>query len=454
VRTIQIFRPFFAALLIALTAFGLRDCTAPAAVAPEIEPSPTALPTLVPTDQSPNEEYLEIFEAVWGTVNETYFDPEFGGLDWDGVHNGYEPLVAAAGDEAALYQLLNQMLWELNVSHTGVGPADLWWTVEPVAFARAEIGVDVRLLDDQAVVTRVEAGSPAEAAGLRPGFVIRGIDGVSVEQILAEAEEHLSPPYNERSRIDGLTRHLLSLIYGEPETAVSLVYLDEGNQAHEQEIERQRRQRMAPMAGIPLPASYLEFESERLEDDVGYIRFNTFHPDLIPDIEAAVAALEDARGIIIDLRGNPGGDLSTGQRLAAQFLDRETSFGAFIAREETWDMRVAGEGVYAGPVVILIDTTSYSCSEWFAAGMQAAGRAVVIGERSPGGVTAMNVVTLPYGASLGYPVAQIRTPDGTVLEGHGVIPDVAVSLDRAQLLAGVDAQLEAGIRHISEASEG
>lgn len=82
--------------------------------------------------------------------------------------------------------------------------------------------------------------------------------------------------------------------------------------------------------------------------------------------------------------------------------------------------------------------------------MQAIGRAVIIGERSPGGVTAMNVLTLPNGALLGYPVAQVLNSNGTVLEGYGVIPDITVTLERSQLLEGVDAQLQAAIHYIVE----
>ena len=431
----------------------IRASATPTTVATEIEPSPTAVPTIAPTEAIGNEEYLEVFEAVWNTVDRTYFDPDFGGLDWDAVHDDYEPLIAAAEDDETLYQLLNQMLWELNVSHTGVGPADMWPSIEPVAFAEGEIGIDVRLLDDRAVITRVEAESPAEGAGLRPGFVIQSIDGVSIEQIIADAQGHLSPPYNEQGRIDGLTRCLLSLIYGDPETCVTLACLDENDELHEQCIARIRRQWMAPMTGIPLPPAYLEFESERLENGIGYIRFNTFHRNLIPDMVEAVATLQDASGMIIDLRGNPGGDGHTGERLAGQFLDERALFGSLRTRTGTSEWYVAGESVYAGPVVILIDALSYSCSEWFASGMQAVGRAVIIGERSPGGTTAMNTKTLPNGASLGYPVAQLLAPDGTVLEGYGVIPDIAVTLDRNQLLEGIDAQLEAGINFILETTQ-
>jgi len=404
-------------------------------------PEPTATPTA-------KKEYLEVFETVWNTIDQTYFDPDFGGLDWDAVHADYEPLIAAAEDDKALYQLLNQMLWELNVSHTGIGPADMWPSIEPVAWAEGEIGIDVRLLDDHAVITRVEAESPAEKAGLRPGFAIQRIDDVPVEQIIANAQGHLGPPYNEQGRIDGLTRRILSLIYGDPETCVTLAYLDENDESHQQCVARIRRQRMAPMQGIPLPPAYLEFQSERMENGIGYIRFNTFHPDIIPDMVEAVAELQDAVGIIIDLRGNPGGDGRTGERLASQFLDEQALFGYLRTRSGTLEWHVAGESVYAGPLVILIDASSYSCSEWFASGMQAADRALIIGERSPGGATGMNAKTLPNGASLGYPVAQLLSPDGRVLEAYGVIPDIAVTLHRRQLLEGIDAQLEAGINYI------
>ncbi|MEE8568428.1 MAG: S41 family peptidase [Anaerolineales bacterium] len=431
----------------------IRVSATPTTVATEIEPSPTAVPTIAPTEAIVNEEYLEVFEVVWNTVDQTYFDPNFGGLDWDAVHDDYELLIAAAEDDETFYQLLNQMLWGLNVSHTGVGPADMWHSIEPVVFEEGEIGIDVRLLDDRAVITRVEAESPAEGADLRPGFVIQSIDGVTIEQIIADAQEHLSPPYNEQGRIDGLTRRLLSLIYGDPETCVTLAYLDEIDELHEQCIERISRQWIAPMEGIALPPAYLEFESGRLENGIGYIRFNTFHRNLIPDMVEAVAALQDAPGMIIDLRGNPGGDGRTGELLAGQFLDERALFGSLVTRSGTSEWYVVGESIYAGPVVILIDALSYSCSEWFASGMQAVGRAVIIGERSPGGTTAMNVKTLPNGASLGYPVAQLLTPDGTVLEGYGVIPDIAVTLDHSQLLEGIDTQLEAGINYILETTQ-
>ena len=441
-RLISILALCLLAGAISFTGCKVSHVTTPSAI-------PTLTPTIVPSPTVGNSEYLQVFEAVWSTVNENYFDPDFGGLDWDEVHEKYEPLIITAEDDDTLYQLLNQMLWELNVSHIGVGPVDVWPSVEPVAWENGEIGIDVRLLDDQAVITRVEAESTAEQAGLQPGFIIQSINSTPVEQILAVTQEHLAPPYNVQGRIDILTRSLLSLIYGDPGTCVTLAYLDGEDELHKGCIERMQRPREGDMGDV-LPLAYLEFESSRLNTGIGYIRFNTFHEDLIPDMVEAITALQDAPGIIIDLRGNPGGDPSTVEQLAAQFLDGETSFGSFTTRSGIIPRTFTGNYVYPGPLVILIDALSFSGSEYFSSGMQALDRAVIIGERSPGGLSAMTVTTLPNGAILGYPVAQLITPDGKVLEGFGVIPDITVTLERNQLLDGFDAQLQAAVSYIEK----
>jgi carboxyl-terminal processing protease len=418
----------------------------PTTVATEIEPSPIA----ASTQPVGNNEYLQVFEYVWGTINETYFDPDFGGLDWDAVHAEYEPLINATRDDETLYQHLNQMLWELKVSHAAVGPIDEWPSAEPVIWESGKIGIDIRLLDKQAVITRLEAGSPADEAGLRPGFIIESIDGTSVEQIIAETQEHLAPPYNPAGQINGLTNHLLSLIYGDPGTCVTLAYLDEKDELHKECVERNQRPRASYMAGITMPTFYLEFENGLLENGIGYIRFNSFHPDLMPDLEATLTALQDASGIIIDLRGNPGGDFNTDGKMAAKFLDGQVTFGKIMTRTGTTPWLLTGENTYAGPLVILIDALSFSGSEFVASGLQAVGRAVIIGERSPGGAIAANVRSLQNGAILIYPFAQLLTPDGKVVEGYGVIPDIIVTLERSQLLEGIDAQLQAAIDYIVE----
>jgi len=432
------------------TSRGEASATPAAEATPSPTARPTATPTLAPTQSIHNVEYTQILETVWSTVNESYFDLDFGGLDWAAVRARYEPLVRAAKDDDELYRLLNQMLWELNVSHAAVGPLEEWPAAEPVVWMDGDIGIDVRLLGEQVVITRVRAGSPAEKAGLHMGFSITAIDGTTVEQIIADAQEHLAPPYNEQGRVDLLTLHVLSLIYGEPGTCVNLAYLDAGDVLRESCVERMPRPRIGALEGAPIPPSYLEFESQRLANGIGYIRFNTFHPDLMPDLIDTLAEFQDAPGIIVDLRGNPGGELQTDGEMAAQFLDGQVLIGRFESRSGTMPWVVMGKDAYSGPLVILIDALSFSGSEFFASGLQTVGRAVIVGERSPGGATVGNIAPLPNNAILVFPVAQLLTPGGQVVEGHGVVPDIPVTLERGQLLDGIDAQLQAAIQHIVE----
>jgi C-terminal processing protease CtpA/Prc len=104
---------------------------------------------------------------------------------------------------------------------------------------------------------------------------------------------------------------------------------------------------------------------------------------------------------------------------------------------------------YRGLVVILLDEESASESEDIAAGLQEAGRVVVIGTRSRGANMDATLQGLPMrNVGLQYPTGYPRTPKGTIIEGHGVTPNIEVHLTRAALLRGVDAQLDAAIAYI------
>jgi len=97
--------------------------------------------------QNKNEAYLGLSETIWKKVNETYFDPSFGGLDRKGIHDRYQPKIASAENNEGFSSLVNKMLWELKVSHTAFIPPAFFAAVEPVVFAAGGIGLNVRMLD-------------------------------------------------------------------------------------------------------------------------------------------------------------------------------------------------------------------------------------------------------------------------------------------------------------------
>ena len=143
--------------------------------------------------------------------------------------------------------------------------------------------------------------------------------------------------------------------------------------------------------------------------------------------------------------------------VAGHFLTDRVSLGDFRYRTNTLHMRAnprfvsqANERVnpFGGPVAVLVDETSASASEVFAGGMQAIGRVRVFGSTSLGGVLPAVTDRLPNGDVLYHAIADFATPDGTVLEGRGVIPDEPVRPTRADLLAGRDPVLDAALAWI------
>jgi carboxyl-terminal processing protease len=397
--------------------------------------------------RSENKEYLGIFEMVWKKVNETYYDPTFGGLNWKDVHDRYQPQIAAAEKDEDFYRLINTMLWELKVSHANLVPPGSFALYEPLVFAEGSPGIEIRLLNGAAVITSVKPESPAQKADLRPGYVIQAIDGIPIDEIVREAELWMSPPHNSRGRISKITKRILSHIYGAPGTEVSLAYSDEEGKKSEKKITRIKRNGVA-VGPKGMFFFALDFEARRLDSRIGYMRLNTLQPQFAPQISGAIKSMGNVRGIIFDLRGNSGGEI---EDIPGLFLKERALLYLRKARSgETKIFLDPANDAFKGPLVLLIDTLSGSASELFAACLQAIGRAVVVGERSPGGVMESDMTVFPNGAIFMYPVAQMVTPNGTVLEGHGVVPDIEAGLDRKMLLKGIDSQLESAIKYIEK----
>ena len=395
------------------------------------------------------EAYLGVFETVWKKVNDTYFDPSFGGLNWKALRDRYRPLIAAAENDADFYSLVNQMLWELKVSHMALIPPGMLAPVEPMVFAEGGIGVNVRMLNGQVVMTSVDPESPGQKAGLRPGFIIQAIDGIAIEQIQKDVKRE-RPPYNDRGRRAQVTKGIMSRLFGAPGTEVAVAYIDEKGRRQEKKIARSKRNGVA--VGPRGRSFYMaiEFEAKRLDKGVLYVRLNTLQPQLATQISAAIKSMGQASGVIIDLRGNSGGEI---EGMPGLFLTGKTLLYLRRARGgETQVFSGASDDAYQGPLVVLIDELSGSASELFAACLQASKRAVVVGERSPGAVLESDPWIFPNGAVLMYPVAQPSTPDGTVLEGRGVIPNIEARLSRNGLLKGVDDQLAAALKVIKKRS--
>jgi len=203
-------RPYTVSQLVLLLALVLTACSNPTPV-PTPTPTRAPKPTPVIENRLSAAERAEIFEAVWQTVNDNYFDPTFGGQDWQAIGDAYRQKLATVQDDRAFWvDVLNPMLFGLGVSHMGALPPEFSSQMDPMTFSAGTLGMDVRSLDGQVVITEVTEGFPAAQAGLKPGLVITALDGRAPEQIAAEALQ--TPPDNERNRRANLVQNLRTLL--------------------------------------------------------------------------------------------------------------------------------------------------------------------------------------------------------------------------------------------------
>jgi carboxyl-terminal processing protease len=390
----------------------------------------------------------DTFDKVWDTVNEKHYDPEFGGVDWIHIRELYLPKAKAAKSDQEFHGVLQQMLGELKLSHFSVFPP-------PPAIGKendsnASVGVELKWIGDAPVVFRVAPGSPAETAGIKPGFVLSKADGKLISETLKPIQESLAKrKVTEMMRRLYLERNAEAIIGGKPDTKISLEFLDGEDKPVAVELNRVKYTGEMSQALGNFPKQRVIFESRLLPENIGYIRFNMWVIPQAAKIRAAIREYANADGIIIDLRGNPGGVGGLAGGVAGLLSDKQISLGTMTSRAGT--MALLG---YPQPqpflkkVVVLTDHGSGSTSEMFAAGIQENGRGKVIGETSAGAILLSVFDPLPTGYMFQYAISDYKSPKNILIEGRGVKPDREVVLTRASLLAGRDVQLDAAVAEI------
>ena len=274
------------------------------------------------------------------------------------------------------------------------------------------VGIEVAAQDGRIVVVAPIDGSPAALAGVRSRDVLDGIDGQPVRP----------------GRLD----EAIARMRGAAGTRVRL------------EVSR---------PGEPAP---LQFELERTEVHVrtvraevlpgryGYVRITQFNDSTPHDVEQVLADLQPGgtrlRGLVLDLRGNPGGVLESAVGVADEFLD-----AGIIVRadgrtaESRFEMdATAGDLLHGAPLVVLVDRGSASGAEIVAGALRDHGRATLMGERTFGKGSVQTVMPLTDGQALKLTTSRYFTPSGASIHERGLEPDVAIAA--ASSAAGSPAQ--------------
>ncbi len=397
--------------------------------------------------QSGREKNVEIFDIVWETINDEYFDPTFNGLDWRVEYDRYKPIIENCETDDSLYHYLNQMLFKLNVSHLfALQPGYEDEMGSPQLFLDGETGIDLRLIENEAIVISVKENSPAEKAGIKTGYNLIKVNGRTIDSFLEEKKAEPLPPFNDVHVRMLATENIIRELYGEPGDSVDVTFLNENNIAYNVTLHYENRT-AEKISFIPsLPPMYASFDKKIINENIAYIHFDVFLPVLLDTIVTSILEYNDFPNLIIDIRGNPWGDFNTRRTIAAQFVSKRISFWKYQRRNEINEVFLDPPSKpYMGKIVILIDELSSSSSEEFAGAMKAIGRATIVGQKTAGKVLTMEIVELPDGGIFVYPNQQTRTSKDEILEAVGVQPDIIVEWNKKDLLKGVDKQLEKAI---------
>ncbi|HKE03967.1 MAG TPA: S41 family peptidase [Blastocatellia bacterium] len=379
------------------------------------------------------EDRLKVFDQVWRSIYDNYYDKRYGGVDWRLQREIFRPQAEASRNSAELYRVLRQMISKLGDAHTRIyAPEDGFDRNRP---SGTTVGVAVRRIEGKPVVTWVDPNSEAARQGIRAGFTVSRIDGMPVEKALERIRDEI---------IESSTQTALELqtydklFHGPRDTPVSVTFID-------------NEDRLRP---VTLIRRFVEFQrrvvARKLPHKIGYIEITGFGPEIEKDFEAAMLDAQGTRGIILDLRNNGGGFVTTVAQIASYFLPEDTNLGEFITRQGRATSRHTQRSRinYREPLVVLVSARSASGSEIFAAAMQERKRAIVVGASPTTCGCLLGVsrtVKLLDGGKLNVSDTDYRSAMGRRIEGSGVKPDLLYETRISDLLLNRDRTLELGV---------
>jgi carboxyl-terminal processing protease len=379
------------------------------------------------------EDRVKVFEQVWRAIYDNYYDRRYGGADWRLQREVFRPQAEAARNSSELYRVLRQMISKLGDAHTRIyAPEDGFDRNRP---SGTTVGVAVRRIEGKPVVTWVDPSSEAARQGIRPGFTVSRIDGMPVEKALERIRDEI---------IESSTQTALELqtydklFHGPRDTPVSITFVD-------------NEERLRPLTLI---RRFVEFQrrviTRKMPHKIGYIELTGFGPEIEKDFEAAMLEAQGTRGLILDLRNNGGGFVTTVAQIASYFLPEDTNLGEFITRQGRTTSRLTQRSRinYREPLIVLVSARSASGSEIFAAAMQERKRATVVGASATTCGCLLGVsrtLRLLDGGKLNVSDTDYRTALGRRIEGSGVKPDLRFETRITDLLLSRDSALELAV---------
>jgi len=377
-------------------------------------------------------EWTEMFDDGWRTMKYRFYDPKMHGMDWDAARAKYRPLVDFVGDRQELLNIINEMIGELNASHTGAAPPPRGPGGSGVSTSHLGLELEPDNAAGRYRVTYIYEDGPADKDWVRVkvGDYLLAIDGKPVkagdnywELLNQRLNRKVNVTFNSKPAEDGAWN-----------TRIEAISTNAYSQLRYERWVKDRRKRVEELSN----------------GRIGYLHIQAMNPPSLRKFEKEIRENRNKEALIIDQRWNGGGNIE--QELLAILVQRQYQVWQPRGTEAT-GRPFAG---FFGPKVVLQNWRSASNAEMFPAGFRALGLGKVIGTPTMGAVIGTGSYSLIDGSTVRTPGVGVFLADSkrTNMENYGVQPDIFVDNKPEDTLAGRDRQLEAAVEELMKQLNG
>ncbi len=366
----------------------------------------------------------ELYDDVWKIVNKKYYDPSNNHQEWAKWRYKYDHKLKTAEDA---YVAIDTMLASLNDPYTRfLQPKEFSEETQSIKGSLKGIGTQIGVRDGNLVVIAPLEDSPAERAGILAEDLILEINGESTKGISVDIAA--------------------DKIRGEKGTTVNLLIQRKGCPNKMYSIVRDEIEVKSVSCKPP-------FETSVIPNNIQYIRLSSFiSKNAAGEIEEILNKASDKKGIIIDLRSNPGGLLTNAIYISDMLLKGGVIVSTVDRDRYKSTTRARYNQVTSKPIVILINKGSASASEILSGALKDNHRATIIGEQSFGKGLVQEINRLPDEAGMNITIQRYLTPSGTDIHKKGITPDVVIELTKENVEAKDDVQLKKAIEVLEQMS--
>jgi tricorn protease len=385
-------------------------------------------------DRVPQQEWVEMFNEVARRYRDFFYVQNMHGYDWDALRAQYRPLVDYVAHRSDLNYVLGEMVAELSVSHAYIAGGDYEIPKRPqVALPGARIELDAT--SGRYRLAKIYSGQNEEELYRSPLTEV-GVDVKEGDYILAIDGQDLTAKDNPYQFLRNKANRPVQLTVNSKPTT-------EGSHA----ISYRPITSETDLIYLDWVTHNREFVSKATDGKVGYIHLPDMGADGIREFIKYYYPQIRKEALIVDVRGNGGGNVS---QMLIERLRRDL-LGTGFGRNDQFTNTYPGT-VFYGPKVCLINETSASDGDIFPYMFKQAGLGPLIGKRTWGGVVGITGHgPLLDGGQVFVPEFATASATGQwVIEGHGVDPDIVVENEPATVIGGKDPQLERGIAEITK----